>query len=391
MNKKYHFSSILGIVSFLTLSIMLSACFSPWQGDAGTIIISFGSNAPGSRAAVFNSGSGKWASETMDYIIPALEHRITLKRSTETITHTLAKGVTTGKFIVPSGLWEVTVEALYENVQFAISSAHVEVKGGQTNPLTLQMNPGDTTFYTAGTGEWNNTVTEISATGTGKKYCIILTGDNNATGSTIVNATFGMAASVTIVGNHTISLTGTGYMLITRPGQTVTIKDVQLKGLSTNNMDLVRVSNGVFIMEGNSSIYGNKTSGNGGGVYIDGGTFNMNGGAVYGNYAEGFGGGVYVSGGTFTMNGGTIYGNTADSLGGGVCVGGGQFYMQGGTIYGTNEANNSLHNTSNYAGTNPSHALYAINSASATVGGIIIGSTTGRIDDTIRVVKRVWQ
>ena len=87
----------------------------------------------------------------------------------------------------------------------------------------------------------------------------------------------------------------------------------------------VYVKSGTFTMNGNASVTGNKaTNGtlNGGGVYVNGsGTFAMNNSAsVSGNTATN-GGGVYVSGGTFNMNDGTISGNT----GNGVFVNGGTF------------------------------------------------------------------
>ncbi len=68
----------------------------------------------------------------------------------------------------------------------------------------------------------------------------------------------------------------------------------------------------------------------GGGVYVNGGIFNMSGGTISGNISgtaeESFGGGVYVSyNGTFTMSGGTISGNYAYN-GGGVSVYGGNSY-----------------------------------------------------------------
>jgi len=62
-------------------------------------------------------------------------------------------------------------------------------------------------------------------------------------------------------------------------------------------------------MEG-GTISGNTSSDNGGGVYVRGGTFNMQGGMVAGgNNARSNGGGVYISGGTFTKTGGTIRGS----------------------------------------------------------------------------------
>lgn len=85
----------------------------------------------------------------------------------------------------------------------------------------------------------------------------------------------------------------------------------------------VRVeSGGVFDLYG-GSITGNKTTG---GVRVNSGTvFSLYGGEITGNTAAGSGGGVYVSNGIgsigkFTMSGGEISGNTADSYGGGVYV-----------------------------------------------------------------------
>lgn len=144
--------------------------------------------------------------------------------------------------------------------------------------------------------------------------------------------------------------TDTGYVL--KVEGTLTLKNTGgsangIIGGGNNNGTYgggVYVSGGTFIMEG-GSICANKCSGSsssGGGVYVaSGGQFNMNGGTIgststtYRNTAAKDGGGVYVaSGGTFTMNGGAIAANTATSgNGGGVCVAsGGTFTMNGGTI-----------------------------------------------------------
>ena len=71
--------------------------------------------------------------------------------------------------------------------------------------------------------------------------------------------------------------------------------------------------------------------GDGGGVYVYSGTFNMESGSIVGNKSDRYGGGVYVYGGTFTMSGGSIVGNTAGYWGGGVYMSsiGGTFTMSG--------------------------------------------------------------
>ncbi len=79
-------------------------------------------------------------------------------------------------------------------------------------------------------------------------------------------------------------------------------------------------------------ITGGKGMDHGGGVYVDGGTFTMNGGTIFVNSAR-TGGGVYIYSGAFTMNGGAIRGNSASTYnGGGVYAYGGTFTMSGGLI-----------------------------------------------------------
>ena len=95
----------------------------------------------------------------------------------------------------------------------------------------------------------------------------------------------------------------------------------------------VQIQGGTFNLQG-GIITGNSvgktgffgTEGLGGGVYMQSGSFNMSGGAITGNEALGSsmgsslgrGGGVYITGGTFNFTGGTISGNEAGQLGGGV-------------------------------------------------------------------------
>ena len=63
--------------------------------------------------------------------------------------------------------------------------------------------------------------------------------------------------------------------------------------------------------------------GNGGAVYVSGGTFTMNGVGTISHCNAENGGAVYVSGGTFKMNGGTITECSATDSGGGVWMNGG--------------------------------------------------------------------
>ena len=87
---------------------------------------------------------------------------------------------------------------------------------------------------------------------------------------------------------------------------------------------------GKFTMSGTSEISGNFAS-TGGGVWVGPlGTFNMKGGQIFDNKATiANGGGVHVEEGKFEMEGGKIRINTANNSGGGVSVYKGTFTMSG--------------------------------------------------------------
>ena len=111
---------------------------------------------------------------------------------------------------------------------------------------------------------------------------------------------------------------------------------------------------GKFEMSG-GEISGNKANQNGGGVYVDGGTFEMSGDAsIIKNTATTNGGGVGVySRGTFNMKGGTIGGgeddaNTADQDGGGVYASSGTFTMSGGRITGNHNNGVFVHENATF-------------------------------------------
>ncbi|GMO23129.1 MAG: hypothetical protein Ta2B_02210 [Termitinemataceae bacterium] len=112
----------------------------------------------------------------------------------------------------------------------------------------------------------------------------------------------------------------------------------------------VYVSGGsaVFTMKG-GKICNNKTAtGNGGlgvgaGVYVDDGAkFVMTGGGISGNSCVWIGGGVCVmnSSSVFILTGGEISGNTSNIDGGGIAIEWGKFSMSGGSVSNNSAANN---------------------------------------------------
>jgi hypothetical protein len=159
----------------------------------------------------------------------------------------------------------------------------------------------------------------------------------------------GKNVDITITGGEAerkVSLSSTGSLFIIEEGVTLTLdKNVSLQGLNENTAlgentaSLVQVkSGGTLVMNTGSKISDNETHDGGkiaescGGVYVEGGTFTMNGGTISGNHSSSYGGGVWIrENGTFTMNGGEISKNFTYS-GGGVYIDTGTFTMNNGKI-----------------------------------------------------------
>jgi formylglycine-generating enzyme required for sulfatase activity/fibronectin type 3 domain-containing protein len=137
---------------------------------------------------------------------------------------------------------------------------------------------------------------------------------------------------------YTMTLKAPGALFRVGSGATLQLKNIVLCGIENNETALVSVEpDGTLKTESYSKIHNNHNinhksldnlGAQGGGVYVYGGTFTMNGGEISDNMVRNelgaYGGGVYVVDGTFTMNGGGISNNTVKSklvaYGGGVYV-----------------------------------------------------------------------
>ena len=177
---------------------------------------------------------------------------------------------------------------------------------------------------------------------------------NNINGSSgggvyVNGGTFEMHNSASVTGNKATNGTlNGGGVYVNGSGTFAMNNSASVSGNTANQGGGVYVESGTFNMN-DGKISGNKAKNDkasndtNGGVFVNkSGTFNMNDGAITGNTATNtaernttYGGGVYVSGGTFTMNGGTssVSKNTAKN-GGGVSVSSGTFNMNDGTISG---------------------------------------------------------
>ena len=112
---------------------------------------------------------------------------------------------------------------------------------------------------------------------------------------------------------------------------------------------------------------------NGGGVWVNGGTFIMNGGSISAWTASGNGGAVYVGSGKFIMNGGSLSGKALNGSGGAVYVSGGRFVMNGGTVTGKASETEKDNGSRGWAG----HGGAVYNDGATVIinGGTITGSS----------------
>jgi len=163
--------------------------------------------------------------------------------------------------------------------------------------------------------DWNAARAEIAAAPATGSYTIEIGGDFGVAGLTGDANTFAANRTITIKGNNnTIHLTGNGILLEMGGFEphTVYMENLNLVGRLGNNHALVNINgDSRFTMRGSSSISGNKNTIWAGGVFIQWGTFIMEGGRIFGN-TGGHAGGVNVfSGSTFRLINGTVYGSSA--------------------------------------------------------------------------------
>ena len=226
----------------------------------------------------------------------------------QTVTWTVSGGGS-GTSINSSGLLTIASSETATTLTVRATST-VDTSRSGTATVTVSV---PSSFNVNNLDSWNNAIDVIQSGGNNKTYTITVTGDFSVPGNT--TNTFGPVTglTVTLEGGRTISLSSRGELLTVGNGQTVTLRNLNLKGHSFNYREVVSVR-GTFIMH-SGNISGNAGSASGGGVRVlPNGTFTMQGGTISGNRADFVGGGVLVdTGGSFTKTGGTIYGNDATS------------------------------------------------------------------------------
>ncbi|MDR2602147.1 MAG: chitobiase/beta-hexosaminidase C-terminal domain-containing protein [Spirochaetaceae bacterium] len=240
--------------------------------------------------------------------------------------------------------------------------------------ITIKMNGKNTLFTVYGNAAddvpeliLGNNITLEGHSGNDKALVIV--------GNTVTTKTgkLTMEAGSRITGNtNSGSVVGTVRVVaggeFTMNGGTI---DANVSSNKTAKGGAVVVSaDGTFDMTGgtisNNTVGTSDATSSGGGGVNSAGIFTMSGGSINNNHVlyktNGYGGGVYVNGGTFTMEGTAVIEGNDAKLGGGVCLAQGAFAMTGGEIKG------------NKAATNAGAVLFYVNAFTKT-GGVIYGKT----------------
>jgi hypothetical protein len=224
-----------------------------------------------------------------------------------------------------------TVEASLAGYVSAVSASFAVTGAVPVPALTLFL-PTATLFNNASPVEGNYTVLAalrwIAANATaGGDYTITLTANDTLEPYTLNAAALNNQTGVTITlkgdtQERTLQIgAGNGRLFLLNARVTLALDNyITLRGKNNNTDSVVYVSTySALKMKDGSTITGNTTSGSAGGVYVNSGSFTMEGGSITGNTStatggntSGGGGVVVASGGSaaLTISGGTISGNT---------------------------------------------------------------------------------
>jgi hypothetical protein len=156
----------------------------------------------------------------------------------------------------------------------------------------------DGVFTVTDADGWTRARTAIGAGGNNKNYIINVGGA--VTGiSGVTGPSFGAVTGITVSmrgqsggAAARLALGSAGSLLHIGSGQTLILRNIELRGITTNTAALVHVDGGALAMHSGAVITGNtNTAGPGGGLYLDGGTFTKTGNSViYGSDETGFDG-----------------------------------------------------------------------------------------------------
>lgn len=243
---------------------------------------------------------------------------------------------------------------------FITPTAQAFLSGGKINSCTASTLYGGA-IYNNGTFTMNNSYSSI--------------------GGTVDNLLWASAAKK----GGAIYNDGSGVLKLSAGkimGKTLILEEYQ--GNSTGEGGAI-YNVGSATISGGVKIDGIINKGNGGGIFVAGGTVRINSATITGKVSSsGSGGGIYASGGTVTLNNGGKIDSCSATNGGGVYVAGGTFKLNSGTIDGCSATYGGGVATSGSGKFDMTNGTISNNTASENGGGIWCDTAgwTGSAADT---------
>ena len=195
----------------------------------------------------------------------------------------------------------------------------------------------------------------------------------------------GTGTTETLV-KHTVPLTGAGKILCQEASEQVILVKGTLELQSgvlqnTGGKHIVLVDRGTLDVNGGYIVGGGSDGTPGGGIYVDNGTVNIQGGVIAANRGSS-GGGIFFQDGALNISGGAVAGNEVinghSDNGGGIYVNSGTLNLSGGYVTnnykecGCNDCRNDVNNTHGGGG-----IALANSSVMNMTGGYVTGNYSG--------------
>lgn len=194
----------------------------------------------------------------------------------------------------------------------------------------------------------------------------------------------GTGTTETLV-KHTVPLTGAGKILCQEASEQVILVKGTLELQSgvlqnTGGKHIFTVDRGTLDINGGYIVGGGSDGTPGGGIYVDNGTVNIQGGVIAANRGSS-GGGIFFQNGTLNISGGAVTGNWVNSghdNGGGIYVNSGTLNLSGGYVTNNykacdcNDCRNDVNNTHGGGG-----IALANSSVMNMTGGYVTGNYSG--------------
>lgn len=226
---------------------------------------------------------------------------------------------------------------------------------------------------------------ETVTTGGGSLYGNKATLENDTLTYYITESTANGTGTTETLVKHTVPLTGAGKIL----GQAASEQVILVKGAlelqsgvlqNTGGKHIFTVDRGTLDINGGYIVGGGSDGTPGGGIYVDNGTVNIQGGVIAANRGSS-GGGIFFQNGTLNISGGAVTGNWVNSghdNGGGIYVNSGTLNLSGGYVTnnykecGCNDCRNDVNNTHGGGG-----IALANSSVMNMTGGYVTGNYSG--------------